>query len=440
MKHPALWRDTLKKHLLATTAAITMVGGAASAQEWNVGVGGFFNGDIMFSEASGNGLPAAVDTDGAVLNTNVEIVFTPSITLDNGMTFGANVQLEGNTGGDQIDESYMFISSDSMGRVELGSENSAGYKMMTGAPSVGFGIASPSYSAYMPISANIPGSAPATSVLAGNLGGGSFFRNAFGSTATEVARNNDAMRISYYTPSFNGLTLGVSYAPGQGDDTNGQFDRNSGVSDIFDIAANYSQSFGSVDMTLSARWGTGDAGTAFANVAAGLDGVVGTADDILTPAVVQQDDPTTWGVGAQFGVGAFTFGGAYAENDAGAVAAGTGALAALPAVSTGAGDSEGYHLGVTYALDNAWTIGFDTYQGEQNLGSTAGFDNKAEYSAFQLGASRSLGTGVTWRIYAIQAEVKASTNNPAGFNGNGLLDTSYKVESTTIGTGIALTF
>lgn len=404
-----------------------MVGGAASAQEWDMNIGGFFTGDIMFSESSGNFLNAATDFDGAVINTNAEILFRPSITLDNGMTFGAVVELEGNTSGDQIDESYMYVESDSMGRVELGSENSVGYKMMTGAPSVGFGIASPSNSAFLPISPTLLS------------GGQALVRNAYGNTSTEVAGNNDAQRISYYTPSFNGLSLGVSYAPGTAQG-NGQTDRNGGVSDIFDIAANYSQSFGNVDMTLSARWGTGDAGTAFNVVNNGIDGVAGTGDDILAPSLVQQDDPETWGIGAQFGFGAFTVGAAYAENDAGNVIPVTVGGNTV-GFADGAGDSEGYHVGVTYALDNAWTVGADMYQGEIDLGTTTtGFSSKSEYNAFQIGASRSLGSGVTWRIYAIQAEVNRSTNNPAGFGAGTVPVLKQKVESTTIGTGIALTF
>lgn len=399
----------MKKHLLATTAAITMVGGAASAQDWNLDWGGYYNMDVLYNSTSGNSIAAAADLDGINIHQNGEIIFTPSVTLDNGMTFGINVQMEAaNLGGgaDGIDESYMFISSDSMGRVEVGSENSAGYKMSVGAPSVGFGINSPSASAYHP-TAFLPRSGTFT------LG-----RNAMGSSATEVAGNNDTARISYYTPSFNGLTLGVSYAPGNTNVVNsGLVDRNAGLSDIFDIAANYSQSFGNVDVELSARWGTGDAGTVFAAVAPGLDGVVGTSDDILTPAVIQPGDPETWAVGAQFSTAGFTFGGSYAENT-------TGAL-------FGVGDTEGWSLGVTYDMAGPWRVGFDTYQGErQGVLFAKGTREKSEYVAYQLGAERSLGNGVAWRIYAIQSETSSATPGTI----------KQTTESTTVGTGIRLTF
>ena len=73
---------------------------------------------------------AGVDPEGDDLDihSNTEIIFTPNITLDNGMTFGINVQIEGEQPASEIDETYMSISSDTFGRLDIGSENSAGYK------------------------------------------------------------------------------------------------------------------------------------------------------------------------------------------------------------------------------------------------------------------------------------------------------------------------
>ncbi|MDW3117047.1 MAG: porin [Roseovarius pacificus] len=144
----------MKKQLLCTSAiALGVAAAPAAAQEWNLDWGGYYNVDVLFNSTSGNNIPANVDLDGANIHQNGEIIFTPSVTLDNGLTFGINVQMEAlNAGGgaDGIDESYMYIEGDTMGRVEVGSENSAGYKLMTGAPGVGFGINSPSPSAFHP--------------------------------------------------------------------------------------------------------------------------------------------------------------------------------------------------------------------------------------------------------------------------------------------------
>ena len=59
---------------------------------------------VAYASTGGNGV-AGSDFDGLDVSTNTEILFLPSITLDNGIRIGANFQLEGETDGDQIDES-----------------------------------------------------------------------------------------------------------------------------------------------------------------------------------------------------------------------------------------------------------------------------------------------------------------------------------------------
>jgi hypothetical protein len=247
----------LKKQLLCTSAIALGVAAAApaSAQDWNLDWGGFMSQHIAFvdSDAKVGGVTTpGLDFSGLEQLLTSEIIFTPSITLDNGMTFGVNVQFEGQNGF-SVDETYMSISSDSFGRLDIGAENSAGYKSMVGAPTVTSAwINSPSISAFIPLSGSV-GGVPALPFA---------FRQAAISSYTEVAGNNDVARISYYTPSFNGLTIGVSYARdgvtnagnnyGVGLDTNAI-----ALSDVMDIGVNYSQSFGNVDLAFGARYGTG---------------------------------------------------------------------------------------------------------------------------------------------------------------------------------------
>src|SRR6056297_4084757 len=172
----------------------------ASAQEWNLDWGGFANTHVGISSIDRN-FASPIDNDGVNIFTNSEIIFSPNVTLDNGMTFGFNVQMEAlNSGGgaDGIDESYVTIESDTFGKVVLGSENSAGYALMGSVYTPGvssMAINSRSTSAFVPFT------------------GGIGFRQAAASSLTEVAGNNDVQRITYFTPSFNGLTVGVSYAP-----------------------------------------------------------------------------------------------------------------------------------------------------------------------------------------------------------------------------------
>jgi hypothetical protein len=380
---------TLKKHLLSTSAIALGVAMAApaAAQQWDVSFGGFMSQHIGYADISGSAVPAGTDFDGVNIHSSSEIHFTPSITLDNGLTFGAHVEMEGENV-NNIDETYMTISSDTLGQIIIGSENSAGYKLMVAAPSVvSMAINSPSISSFIPFSGVYAGSA---------LGGGGFRQAALssftevGGNAPAAGANNDVQRLTYFTPSFNGLTIGVSYAPtGAVNAANsGAVDRNAVVSDIFDIGVNYSQTFGTTSVTLAARYGTGD------------------------QSVAGISDPETWGVGAQVGFGAFTVGAAYAENDNG--------------IPGGAGDSEGWSLGATYDMAGPWAFGVETYQGKTDVGGGANSD----YQAYSIGASRDLGPGVDWDIYVMHVKADNGLAGAAALDGKG----------TVFGTGINLSF
>ena len=391
----------MKKQLLSTSAIALGVAFAApaSAQEWDMDWGGFYNSHVGYVTVDSNTpAHAGADFDGVDVFANTEIHFTPSVTLDNGLTFGVDVQMEGtNNGGGAtgIDETYMFIKGDTLGKIELGNENSAGYKMTVAAPQVkgGIGINSPSISGFVPISNGAGGNLPW------------LFRDSGISSYAEVLGNNDVPRITYYTPSFNGLTLGVSYAAssnvaGAGANAGNNFgvNRNAGVTDIFDIGLGYSQSFNGIDLDLSARWGTAENNT----------GIAGTSD------------PEVWNVGASIGFSGWTIGGGYGEND-------NGGLRAF--------DSEGWSLGVTYDIAGPWSVGFDTYQGTYE-GVGAGSGDEAEYEAYQLVGSRSLGAGVTWAVYAAYVEGSVNANLGGTFGANANTET----EGTLIGTSINLSF
>ena len=406
----------MKKQLLCTSAiALGFAAAPAAAQDWNLDWGGFFNSHVAISDISGSGIGGAdPEGDGLDLHTTGEIIFTPSVTLDNGLTFGINVQIEAQNQGSSlgidsltrgrssyIDESYATISSDTFGQLDIGGENSAGYKLMTGAPEVtSMFVNSPSTSAFIPFT---------------GTGTASGFRQAAISSFTEVAGNNDVQRITYYTPDFNGLTIGVSYAPEANSNATSSFsvDKNFVLSDVFDIGVNYSGSFGTTDVTLAARWGTGDAaGFSITTIDAGPDGIDGNGDDNVVVAANPNSDPETWGIGASFTFSSITVGGSYAENDNG--------------VASGAGDQEGWSLGVVYDAAGPWAFEALTYQGEITAFNGAGGDLDRE--VYKIGASRTLGPGVDWDIYLFYEERDIATT------------VGTDVEGTVLGTAINLSF
>lgn len=384
----------MKKQLLCTSAiALGVAAAPATAQDWNLDWGGFMSQHAAIIDSDiklGGANVAGTDYSGLELHQTAEIIFTPSVTLDNGMTFGVNIQFEGQNGF-SVDESYISISSDTFGRLDIGAENSAGYKSMVGAPTVtSMWINSPSISTFIPLSASVT-VGPATV----STGYGTF-RQASLSSYTEVGGNNDVRRISYYTPSFSGFVIGASYArdgnTNAGNNFGAGLDENAmALSNVWDLGVNYSQSFGTTDVSFGARYGEGDL-------------AVGSA--------------STWGVGASVTFSGFTIGGSYAENDNGA--------------ANGNGDQEGWSLGMTYDMAGPWAFEALTYQGEIKGGVTATAGGvtvslaDSEYTAYKIGASRDMGPGVDWDIYAVMAE--SGDSNTLG------------VEGYAIGTAINLSF
>ena len=218
---------------------------------------------------------SSIDMSGSGQRRNTEVHFKPSITLENGVTFAARIEFEGDSAAG-VDRSYMDISSDSLGMIRIGSHPSMGYGMIVAAPGVGLGINSGAHPNFIPV---------------GSQSGAAYSSN------NEVGGNWEAMRVSYMTPSLAGLTIGVSYAAdgrGGGNSANHtgfltKAEEKDDLSDIMDIGAKFTQSLGEMNVTLSARYGT-----------AQLEGY--------------DKKPRETAVGAQIGFGAFTVGGAYADS------------------------------------------------------------------------------------------------------------------------------
>jgi predicted porin len=385
------------KKLLLSTTAMAMAGAIAapaSAAEWNVRVGGFMEQYVAYADSDAN---FAGDFDGIDSKQDAEIWFLPSITLDNGIKFGANVQLEALTGGDQIDEAFMFIKG-SFGEILLGSENSAGYKMTYAAPDVTFiNINSGSTTLFIPWS--------------GGGAGSDLFRGTLNTTYIENSRNNDAHRFTYFTPRFSGLQVGVSYARDGQQDTNAQVDsdvENSGFpTDIFDIGANYVNSFSGVDLAVSGRWGTGNDHSG--------------------------SDATVWSGGVNLGFGGVTVGGSYAEQNGNSHRRRNGLS---------------YDAGISYKT-GPWGFSF-TYQHGENQGNPEGAKagsigaggvitapvaatpetGDEESDQFLVGISYDIAKGVNLGGYGVYVDFDDADGGTA----------DHSVDGFIIGTGVKIKF
>lgn len=377
----------MKKALLGTSAVAlaTAFTTQANAAEFEVRVGGYMEQFVAYADSDVDNDPGDSNYAGVDSKQDAEIHFKPSITLDNGIKIGADVQLEANTSGDQIDESFMFIKG-SFGEVLLGSENSAGYKMSYAAPDVTFlNVNSGSTTAFVPFSGT----------AAGLSTGADIFRGTLGTTFLENGRNNDAQRLTYFTPRFAGFQLGVSYARDPNEDSNAQVDIDgTALSNIVDVGANYVNSFGDLDVAVSGRYG----------IAFGSD----------NPG----DEPVIYGGGINIGYAGFTVGGSFAEqNDAGLQ------------------DGRAFDAGVSYET-GPWGISFTYFDGEnvdnESLANGAAFGNDEELQQYLLGVSYALAKGVKLNAFGAYVDFQEDTGDAGGGGDD--------VDGFIVGTGIKISF
>jgi len=385
------------KKVLLGTSAIALVGMAsapATAAEWDLEWGGYMEAYAAYADSDiTNGAGSSADVGGIDSKIEGEIDFTPSITLDNGIQFGVNVQLEdlGSGTGDIVDESFLFIDA-SFGEINLGSENSAGYKMSYAAPDVTFlNVNSGTVYAFVPFSGF---------GLSDGIGRGSdVFRGTLGSTYLENARNNDAERFTYYTPRFAGVQLGVSYARDASQDNNAQQDLNgAAVRDLFDIGANYVNSFGDFDIAVSGRYG-------FAN-----------DDRPSVPGTDIGENPQVFAAGVNLGFAGITVGGSYGEQN-----------------NSGNDDGQSYDAGISYST-GPWGVSFTYFHGE-NVDDENEFNvlgNDEELDAFLLGLSYKIGKGVTANAFGSYIDFEEEIGDAGGRGDD--------VDGFIVGTAIKVSF
>lgn len=244
----------MKKILIATTAlaAVAFAGQAQASEKIKLSLGGYMEQWVGFSDEDNTataGRPNAFQSD-------TEVHFKGSTTLDNGIEVGAVIELEGETSGDQIDEQYLYLNG-GFGRFEMGKNDSAADAMGITAPSVG------------PVGVND--------------GDMDLWANAY--LIDTVRSSGDQNRATYYTPVFGGFRAGVSFADDSNRNGANGYNNTAGSGDnIVSGGLEYNQDFNGVSLGLSA---TGE----------------------------QSGEGAWYGAGANVGFGNFTIGGSYGHTE-----------------------------------------------------------------------------------------------------------------------------
>ena len=195
-----------KKLLLGTTvlvAAGIATSGVAKAEEpISAGISGYFKSAMgIVDEDNGDG-EQADGRQSHALGNDIEITVSGSTTLDNGITAGFAANIEGNNGGNTVDERHVYFTG-GMGEIKIGQTESARQSMTQFAPSgnYNFGVNSAFFQFYSSGIVNVR-------------------------TYSDGLGDEDNIKLIYFTPSFNGFKVGMSYSPG--DAENGQYGGNAG--------------------------------------------------------------------------------------------------------------------------------------------------------------------------------------------------------------------
>jgi hypothetical protein len=337
----------MKRYLLGTTAIAATglaAGQAVAAQGIQLGLGGYYGSaaGLILSQDDGTGEPGH-NTRNVVFRQDVEVYFQGETTLDNGLTVGATIQLEGQQSDDQIDEVWAYFKG-GWGKVEFGDDDDATEQMQYLIPSASniFGVDTPSFE------------------FANNINGG----NGFYQTNTTLLRlSGDATKVLYFSPTFAGFSFAASYAPDRrGEDQYSGFvtgnnpggtsrSNNPGqVQNVFAAALNFDQDFNGVTLNTGigfaeGQWEAKGAPAAFGNV------------------------ENTWGLNAHLDVSfdGFTIG--------------ASGLWRTNWQSASGADYWVAGIGGTYSWD-AWHVGLSWSHGDYEYAGSGGSSDKIDIVAF----------------------------------------------------------
>lgn len=355
----------MNKYLLGTAAIAGLLLASAPAQaQMELTIGGHSKNYIGYVDQ--DEVPGS-DVNSFDMQRETELHFNGESTLDNGLTFGFQVEAEVDAGDDAntIEESYVYMSG-TWGRVNLGSENGAAYLLQVAAPSADSNIDGiRQYVQPVNYSAGL-GVAP------GALAGTAYaFGQPSGSTNIDgFDYDNDitghAEKITYLSPNWNGFQMGASYTHDGGDDNsaanivrgfNAEDDGN-GFDQAYEIAARYEGVMSNFGYAFGA-------GYTHLEDASGVAGV---------------DDANEWNVGLDIDSGPFGIGAIYTEFDNGAAADSD-----TDTIVVGADYTSGpFKFGASYFTQDDET-------------ATPGFGDELETDRYTGGVIYTAGPGLTFR-------------------------------------------
>ena len=361
----------MKNILYGTTALFAvglMAGTAVASEKIKLGLGGYWRGMIQVGDNEADAVGGAGDgLRDHGFGQESEVYFSGKTKLDNGITITAAVQLEGETTGDQIDNTWITASG-GFGTVHYGETWGPSLLM------VGGGVGEKNHTgdfASFNAGVNLNG-----------LGLNSFVGGA-------GLNGRPSPKLAYYTPRVSGFQAGIGYAPEKGN--------------AFSNGARTSELAGGVGNELV------DVGVNYVNKVGGANVRIGliymtSETEPATATAVAAPDVDGHGLGVQVSMGGVKLGGRYGKlEDLG----GSGL------------DRTQWRIGADYGM-GPWSVGL-TYQ--VAVQDFVGADDKTTY--FSIGANYNVGPGVSMFGGIINYDFEDSTGaaTAEGENTFGILGT-----------------
>ena len=392
----------MKKVLLGTTALVSaglVAQQAQAADPIQLSIGGYQNWALFWADnddapATGT-IPAepGFNKGSSDIKYIGEVHFKGKTVLDNGLEVGVRFELEGETGGDNMDETYAYVEG-SFGQVRVGNDDPVSYAMATAAPYINYVFNANSPSVY----------GNGLSQFFGQTTGLLRSRFSAGGTATFATfpnQSGDDAQLAYFSPVFNGFQFGVSYKMDTGEARDADLyllpvKTGGGHAGVLSVGGRYDGEIGELGVTVAG-------------------GYMEMAHRALNNAAIAPATSEVWNAGLVLYYGAWGFGGSYMGVDDQLNISGT--------------DTEAFDLGIAYYSDGPWSAGFyymwsETDYAAGNLVATSVTD---EFQAFSLIGQYEMGPGI-------------ALTGTVGFDQftNGVISQDY--DSTLIGTAIMIDF
>ncbi len=402
----------MKKFLYGTTAlaAAGLISGPALAQAdpLHFELGGYFQQFFGVTDMDFNA-DGTTNSSSSVSYKNAEVYFKMRGELDNGLKIGGRLELEGDNGGDQIDQAYLTLAG-GFGSLRLGSINTGRYSMGWNTDAVQVGV--PINSGWM------------STFVAVRNETGSRFRSP--GVSTVIDTSNDEEKITYFTPRFNGFQFTASWTPeahdsrsgsvGQGGETSfsGSSDESFFYTDALDFGVSYSGEFQGVGVEVQGGIGFADApdvaesvgfddyfmyqgGIAFSYQGFSIAGGFAVVDEALAFRCTAATAATTLTLGTTAGSIAFT-------------------VPAAAAACTSSNEGDSFHVGIAYET-GPWGISATYFQGEEEgITAAAGQPGDEENTFASIAVSYTLGPGIRTSATYLHLEVEDDLPGNAGDN------------------------